>query len=567
MAYLAAQLADYRPEPLHLNDNAVQSLLSPAAESDTRNMFSPDSISKEQAEDYLDSGQLESRLRTLPEGLPGRRHPVTVVTQMTGFALAGAILAYGHHIYFVSLHRTPSDGTVRVGGQSVSRQKIPNFVATVLIFLVKLCLSQSISKAFDQRLWYTVRRRALRLSGLDALFSALGDPTVFLNLEMVWRAKMAAGLAFIAWTATFAVVPVPGSLTVQSIETQSVVDMSVPTLNLAKDPAGGAIYTVGPIGDYRTPGPIAQSVANKALVDEAFATLPSPCGSNSDCSYKLTFFAPSFKCSAPTTSAIQGVVPLWNVQTATQGTDTDTLNVQYVTIASTTLSQTNCTSFNSTYSLTFEFRDNQQTINISEITLGSSFGTAGHIMIDDPIYRPALAAIKDAVSTALVGSVLQDPQTGLAVSGLALYSALANNTISTNPVFLPNTPRLIEELLTNTTISMIARNLWNTTVSAHVVRDVNVFVYQPHALWASYGAAVGVTLLCMAVGLHALWRNGGGGGKAFSLIMATTRNPALDGVTNRALHEKEYRETYSKLRFRYTNLGDREGDRLAFRES
>ncbi|KAJ7498319.1 hypothetical protein B0H11DRAFT_1997420 [Mycena galericulata] len=462
MAYLAAQLADYRPEPLHINDNAMQSLLSPAAESDMANMLPPTSISKEHAEEVLGSGQLESRLRTLPEGLPGRRHPITAVAQMTGFALAGAILAIGHHLYFVSLHLTPSDGTVRVGGQSLSRQKITNFVATVFIFLVKLCLSQSISKAFDQRLWYTVRRRALRLSGLDALFSALGDPIAFFNLEMVWRAKMAAGLAFIAWTATFAVIPVPGSLTVQSIETQSIVDMSVPTINLAEDAAGGAIYTFGPIMDYRTPGPIAQSVANKALVDEAFATWPSPCGSDSDCSYNLTFFAPSFECSAPTNSPIQSVVPLWDVQTATKGTDTDTLNVQYVTVASTTLSQTNCTSFNSTYSPAVEFRDNQQTIN-TEITLGSSFGTAGTIIIDDPTF--------------------------------------------------------------------------------------------------------GVTLLCMMVGLHALWRNGGGGGKGFSLIMATTRNPALDGVTNRALHEKEYRETYSKLRFRYTNLGSREVDRLAFRES
>ncbi|KAJ7440809.1 hypothetical protein B0H11DRAFT_2098359 [Mycena galericulata] len=517
-----------------------------AAESDTANMLPPTSISKEQAEEDLGSRQLESRLRTLPEGLPGRRHPITAVAQMTGFALAGAILAIGHHLYFVSLHLTPSDGTVRVGGQSLSRQKITNFVATVFIFLVKL--------------------RALRLSGLDALFSALGDPIAFFNLEMVWRAKMAAGLAFIAWTATFAVIPVPGSLTVQSIETQSIVDMSVPTINLAEDPASGAIYTFGPIMDYRTPGPIAQSVANKALVDEAFATWPSPCGSDSDCSYNLTFFAPSFECSAPTNSAIQSVVPLWDVQTATKGTGTDTLNVQYVTVASTTLSQTNCTSFNSTYILTVEFRDNQQTIN-SEITLGSSFGTAGTIITDDPTYRPALAAIKDAVSTALVGSVFQDSQTGLTVSGLALYSAFANNTISTNPVFLPNTPHLIEQLLTNTTISMIVRNLWNTTVSANVVRDVNVFMYQPHALWAGYGTAVGVTLLCMMVGLHALWRNGGGGGKGFSLIMATTRNPALDGVTNRALHEKEYRETYSKLGFRYTNLGSREVDRLAFRES
>jgi multisubunit Na+/H+ antiporter MnhG subunit len=155
----------------------------------------------------------------------------------------------------------------------------------------------------------------------------------------------------------------------------------------------------------------------------------------------------------------------------------------------------------------------------------------------------------------------------LTVSGIALYSALANNTISTNPSFRTDTPQLIEQLLANTTISLIARALWSTSVSADVVRAVNVFVYQPHTLWAGYGAAVGVTLLCMAVGLYALGRNGGGGGKAFSLIMATTRNPALDAVTNRALHEKDYRETYSNLRFRYTNLDGRDGNRLAFQES
>lgn len=91
-------------------------------------------------------------------------------------------------------------------------------------------------------------------------------------------------------------------------------------------------------------------------------------------------------------------------------------------------------------------------------------------------------------------------------------------------------------------------------------------MYEPNVLWAGYGAAIGVTLLAMVVGLHALWRNGGGGGKAFSLIMATTRNPALDVVTNRALAEKDYREAYSGLRFRYTNLEQDNVDRLAFCE-
>ncbi|KAJ7657264.1 hypothetical protein DFH06DRAFT_1297931 [Mycena polygramma] len=528
-------------------------------------MFSPPSTEK-----FESGGEpfgSEQPLQTLPPGLPGRRHRITTVAQMTGFVLAGAILAVGHHVYFTSLHLTPSDETVRVGTHAVSRQKIANFVATVFIFLVKLCLTQSIAKAFDQRLWYTVRRSSMRLRALDALFGVLGDPSAFLNLEMVWRAKMAAGLAFIAWTAMFAVIPIPGALTVQSLETHATEDMSVPTVDLAKDPVGGAIYTSDVLQRYRTPGPIAQSVANKALVDASIAAWPNPCGA--DCSYNLTFFAPSFQCSTPSSAAVQAVVATWDVGAVIKGTSTDTLNVQYISdFEGNIQSQTNCTSFNSTYSLSVGFRANQQTITVLEIAIGSSFGTNSTVTISDPTFRPALAAVKDAVSTSLQGSVFQDKQTGLAASGLALYSILANNTIPTNPVFSTDTPQLIEQLLTNTTLSLIARNLWSARVAADVVRSTNVFVYEPHALWAGYGTAIGATLLAMAVGLHALWRNGGGGGKAFSLIVATTRNPALDAVTTRALYEKDYRETYSNLKFRYTNLEEEAGvDRLAFRES
>jgi hypothetical protein len=185
-----------------------------------------------------------------------------------------------------------------------------------------------------------------------------------------------------------------------------------------------------------------------------------------------------------------------------------------------------------------------------------------------PTVRPALAALKDAVSAALVGSIFQDTETGISITGrtLALNSALANNTVPTNPVFRTDTPQLIEQLLTNATISMMSHNLWTTIALASIVRSVDVFVYAPRVLWGGYGAAIGVTLFAIAVGLHAVWQNGGGGGKAFSLIMATTRNPALDAITDQALHEKGYRDIYTNLRFRYTIIAGREVDRLAFCE-
>ncbi|KAJ7354228.1 hypothetical protein DFH08DRAFT_955626 [Mycena albidolilacea] len=405
---------------------------------------------------------------------------------MTGFALAGALLAVVHHIYFVSLHLTPADGTVRVGGQPVSHQKIANFIATVFIFLVKLCLSLS---------------------------------------KGSWR----------------------GQLLHSNTQYHG---YNRPNRQPRKGPNGRSHLYFSPIRSYNTAGPIPQSVANKALIDQDIATWTSPCGAGADCSYNLTFFAPSFKCSAPTSTAVQAIVPIWNVQALIKGTDTDTLSVQYFSdLEGNIISQTNCTSFNSTYSLAVAYHDNQQKINILNITLGIAsaiFPSEKMNQLNAASDRLALAAVKDAVSNDLLGSVFQDRETGLNVSGITLYSALANNTIPTNPSFRTDTPQLIEQLLANTTISLIARALWRRLLC---------------------GRSVGVTLLCMAVGLHALGRNGGGGGKAFSLIMATTLIPALDAVTNRALHEKDYRETYSNLRFRYTNLDGRNGNRLAFQES
>jgi hypothetical protein len=63
---------------------------------------------------------------------------VTAIAQMAGFAMAGVILAAGHHIYYASLHLTPSDGATSIGTHTVSHQVVTNFVGTVFIFLVKL---------------------------------------------------------------------------------------------------------------------------------------------------------------------------------------------------------------------------------------------------------------------------------------------------------------------------------------------------------------------------------------------------------------------------------------------
>jgi hypothetical protein len=51
---------------------------------------------------------------------------------MASFAMAGVILAAGHHIYYASLHLTPSDGATSIGTHTVSHQVVTNFVGTLV---------------------------------------------------------------------------------------------------------------------------------------------------------------------------------------------------------------------------------------------------------------------------------------------------------------------------------------------------------------------------------------------------------------------------------------------------
>ncbi len=334
---------------------------------------------------------------------------------------------------------------------------------------------------------------------------------------------------------------------------------------------------------YNGPAPVTQTVANKALIEGSIATLQSPCGQN--CSYNLTFFAPSFKCTPPTGSRVEARIPSWEAGPTVKGDDVDTLNIKWISdFQSNFQSVTNCTSYNSTYTLNVAFEDNKQQIDIRDVSSGSPFGTNQTLFPDDSTcefsrsqlelkltlnlfqVRPALAAIKDAVSNGLIGSVFQNMQTGLNVDRtLVLYSLLANNTDPTNPTFSTDTPRLIEEMLRNASVSVMTKSLWSTSAMTEVQTQTNVFVYSPRVLWAGYGSCIGVALPAIVIGMYALWCNGGGGTRVFSLIMSTTRNPALDDV---AMEAQDVSGRYTEEpRFKYGRLMDRDGRvRLAFSE-
>ena len=107
------------------------------------------------------------------------------------FALTGALLALGHHLFYKYLNGT-------VAGSDWHQQWAHTF-GNVFAVLVVTTLAAADKVAYQQYFWKTVRGRSFTLGALDKLFSLTSDPLGFFSLELFKGAPVAAALALICW--------------------------------------------------------------------------------------------------------------------------------------------------------------------------------------------------------------------------------------------------------------------------------------------------------------------------------------------------------------------------------
>jgi hypothetical protein len=85
------------------------------------------------------------------------------------------------------------------GQPAIEQLKMVRY-GTALAFFVKSTLVGTVIMCNRQRIWYTFRRKAMTINGIDGLFSATEDPTqFFLNWEMIRNGKLATLMAACTW--------------------------------------------------------------------------------------------------------------------------------------------------------------------------------------------------------------------------------------------------------------------------------------------------------------------------------------------------------------------------------
>lgn len=198
-----------------------------------------------------------------------------------GFFLLGVASALAHHFYYASLDGEPPKGfsqewAVRIG--------------TGLAFLTKACLVASAAIAYQQYYWTVLRNRPLNIQSIDDVMGLLGDPTRFMNLDMLKNAWFCAVLAAIIWCIPLSAIAPPASLTVGISVSEQTAWERVPNVDWSEinyAPTNGQ-------SSFSDAGQETYRIVTATLFSNAVLPMTP---SHQNVSYSITFPGPRLRCT------------------------------------------------------------------------------------------------------------------------------------------------------------------------------------------------------------------------------------------------------------------------------
>ncbi|KAK0643891.1 hypothetical protein B0T16DRAFT_355591 [Cercophora newfieldiana] len=238
---------------------------------------------------------------------------------MYALLILGIIFAVSHHVFYSGLAGKPADDQL----------KMIRF-GTLLSYLSKSSLVSAVIFAYRQQIWATVKRKNLRLRGIDNLFAAVDDLTALASWELVKKARVALALAVLVWLYPLTVILTPATLTVGPLTETLVTQCNgVRTLNFESEKTKNwrdAIRindfplislslwnsSLGASSEVRTPfnETFFDYWTGTSLQTNLYSTLSAysdkavkrddvsieVCGAGWNCSYVIEFTAPGYKC-------------------------------------------------------------------------------------------------------------------------------------------------------------------------------------------------------------------------------------------------------------------------------
>lgn len=141
-----------------------------------------------------------------------------------GFFILATVVAIAHFLYCHFLDQKFVDDTIPQSWNAA--------LSVAIARAFSVTLAASASTAFTQLLWWYLRRKALSLSKIDALFSLNTSPTRLYELGLLSTTPMLWFFGLLLPMISIATIFPPGSLVVQQLPDVRQSMMQVPTLDI-----------------------------------------------------------------------------------------------------------------------------------------------------------------------------------------------------------------------------------------------------------------------------------------------------------------------------------------------
>ncbi|KAF8428982.1 hypothetical protein EV426DRAFT_204468 [Tirmania nivea] len=223
--------------------------------------------------------------------------------------LCGLMSAALHHIFYGQLHGTSPS---REFQQWHTRAGIAIAVFTVA------CWIGCTAICYKQRVWSTLTQKNVKISGIDALWGLVHNPSLFLVREAWRKSRVAMGLGIIMWILPLTTIFVPGALTIRPSTHDSSQGCLIPTFtppsadqSLLSPAEIDRLLGSQPTKDVPLTALRSGSIVLTAAVKRIATTtaisgqvpdypLPEGCGNQGNCTYTTSFTAPGYKCDVVT---------------------------------------------------------------------------------------------------------------------------------------------------------------------------------------------------------------------------------------------------------------------------
>ncbi|KLO14344.1 hypothetical protein SCHPADRAFT_939633 [Schizopora paradoxa] len=436
--------------------------------------------------------------------------------QMVFFFVVGVLFAILHHSYYAYL-----DNKELTTGRGVifRQQGIANAIGNSLAYAVNTLFGVAISIAFVQQFWLRLRSHSggMSISEIDIMSGCRERMSPISALRAWYTAFGLFMISCLATSMTLINVWTPGALHVMSANFHRQEECVVTTVRLPNH---------GAVGPY-----IADWYQRRTILQGSYIPPPIKCGGR-PCRYQVSYTAPAFNCTNITSNydftSFQKN-PLNNtdqyyIYNGTAGKNEIAVQVAYLDTTTKLPEAIQCGAYNASYKVTVT----QSNLTAPTVDIHSLEFIAPVPYDVNALHSTNASGIKRLISSAvelLVGEIYatrDSASIGPIQSSNVLPTPIMNSPLlfftHAKPYWTTDMISAIPSIMQNISLSLLSNEVQDASAKGvkfrHNVRtscffNSNFYYYERSRLLATYGGAIIVTALCIAVGLWAIRRNGG----------------------------------------------------------